>query len=238
MIPSYLLIKETIESMIEDGRYKIGDKLPSEYEMAKFFRVSRDTFRSAIKLLEQERKLLVKRGVGTFVIKPPSNIPSSLDKLQSIGDLINHAGLIEGERQESISQQRCTKEWAEKLSIEEGAPVYVLKRIRTANHEPVAFSINLLPTAIVGDVFDRVPFSGSLFRYLLIECGISIIHADTEIVVPHPSDENMKSLMHTRDTTVLMLKHINYNEENQPVMYSQDYLRNDIFNFWIRRIAT
>ncbi|WP_078409908.1 GntR family transcriptional regulator [Priestia abyssalis] len=232
---SYLNIKEELEEMIKDGQLKIGEKLPSEYNMAKFFGVSRDTFRSAVKLLEQERKLLVKHGVGTFVIKPPSNIPSSLEKLQSIGDLIKFAGLHEGERQESISLEKCRKDWAEKLGISEGDPVYLLKRIRTADHEPVAFSINILPKAVVGNIFEETQFSGSLFRFLQMECGISILHADTEIVVPLSSDENVQKLMCTPNTTVLLLKHLNFNEKNQQVMYSLDYLRNDIFNFWIRR---
>ncbi|WP_100401879.1 GntR family transcriptional regulator [Bacillus sp. FJAT-42315] len=232
---SYLNIKADLEKMITDGQLKIGEKLPSEYNMAKFFGVSRDTFRSAVKLLEQERKLLVKHGVGTFVIKPPPSIPSSLEKLQSIGSLIKLAGLIEGERKESISLESCRKEWAEKLGIHEGDPVYLLKRVRTADNEPVAFSINVLPKAIVGDVFENKQFSGSLFRFLQMECGVSILHADTEILVPLSSDENAQKLMCTPDTTVLLLKHLNFNEKNQQVMYSLDYLRNDIFSFWVRR---
>ncbi|WP_445487645.1 GntR family transcriptional regulator [Niallia sp. 03133] len=232
---SYLKIKETLEKMIMDGKLKIGEKLPSEYNMAKSFGVSRDTFRSAVKLLEQERKLLVKHGVGTFVIKPPPSIPKSLEKLQSIGDLIKLSGLSEGERQESITKEKCTKEWADKLGIQEGDPVYLLKRIRTADNEPVAFSINVLPEAIVGDLFERIPFSGSLFRFLQMQKGISILHADTEIVVPLSTDRNAQKLMCTPTTTVLMLKLLHFNEKNQPVMYSLDYLRNDIFSFWIRR---
>ncbi|MGP7818791.1 GntR family transcriptional regulator [Niallia sp. 01092] len=232
---SYLNIKEDLEKMIKDGELKIGEKLPSEYNMAKFFGVSRDTFRSAVKLLEQERKLLVKHGVGTFVIKPPTSIPSSMEKLQSIGNLIKYAGLTEGERKESIVLESCRKDWAEKLGIQEGDPVYILKRIRTADQEPVASSINILPKAIVGDVFERIPFSGSLLQFLQKECGISILHADTEIVVPLSSNKHVQKLMCTPDTTVLLLKNLNYNEKNQQVMYSLDYLRNDIFNFWVRR---
>ncbi|WP_420798591.1 hypothetical protein [Paenibacillus beijingensis] len=49
---------------------------------------------------------------------------------------------------------------------------------------------------------------------MLMECGISIIHADTEIVVPLHTDENAKQVMYTPNTTVLLLKHINYNEKN------------------------
>lgn len=232
---SYMDIKEKLEKMIEERKLKVGEKLPSEYEMAKFFGVSRDTFRSSIKLLEKERKILVKHGVGTFVIQPPPTIPNNLEDLHSIGELIRSSGLKEGERQESITLEKCSKKLAKILEIEEGDPVYLFKRARTADNEPVAFSINQIPKAVIGDVLENKPFSGSLLGFLKRECAVNVLSADTEIAVPQPSDEHVQRLMCTPDTTVLLLKSIHLDEKNKIVMHSLDYLRNDIFSFWIRR---
>ena len=57
-----------IESLIEKGELKIGDRLPPERKLAEIFKVSRNPVREAIIALE-ERKLLQSRpGDGTYVI--------------------------------------------------------------------------------------------------------------------------------------------------------------------------
>lgn len=237
MIPSYLKIKNELEKMIENKELKIGDKLPSEYEMANYFNVSRETFRSAVKLLEQEGKLLVKHGIGTFVIEPLSSIASSLEKLQSMSDIIRMSGLKEGESKETIVKSIADKELAKALDIKENATIVLLERVRTANDEPVALTINAIPynTRLGKAVHERSHFSGSLFKFMEQELNIHIIRALTEIRVPLKDDANLSKLQLNKDVPILLLKQIHYDERNKPIFYAMDYLRNDIFNFWIRR---
>lgn len=89
----------------------MGEKLLSEIAMAKKYKVSRETFRSAIKLLEEEGRVTVKRGVGTFITSPLKTIPSSLERFTSITEIIRAASLKEGEKKESIETVPCKKEW-------------------------------------------------------------------------------------------------------------------------------
>ncbi|WP_442602430.1 GntR family transcriptional regulator [Paenibacillus sp. KN14-4R] len=223
--------------MIDIRLWKIGQKLPSEYELAKYFNVSRETLRAAIKLLEQEGKLLVKHGIGTFVIKPLPMIPSRLEFLQSIGTMIKLAGLTEDDNKEMIGEMACTTEWASALNIAEGSKVVKVERIRYADGEPVAYSINIMPKDLVGDIFERLDFSGSLFGFLEVHCKIQIARADTELLVPLKQDKYVGRLQVDKEaeTPVILMKQLHYDEQNKEVLYSFDYLRNDIFNFWIRR---
>ncbi|GGG81913.1 GntR family transcriptional regulator [Paenibacillus radicis (ex Gao et al. 2016)] len=234
---SYQTIKLEIEKMIDNKLWKVGQKLPAEYELAKYFNVSRETLRAALKLLEQEGKLLVKHGVGTFVIQPLPIIPSRLEMLQSIGTMIKVAGLNEEENKEMIGEVRCSKEWADALNIEENSTVIKLERIRYADGEPVAYSINILPKELVGDAFERVDFSGSLFGFLEDKCKINIARADTELLVPLKKDKYVSRLQIDKEeeTPVILMKQLHYDEKNKEVLYSFDYLRNDVFSFWIRR---
>lgn len=149
MKPSYLMIKDHLLQQINDGKLKVGEKLPSEIEMAKKFGVSRETFRTAVKHLEKEGRLFVKHGVGTFVVSPLPNIPNRLEQLRSVTEMIQSAGLKEGERRESLRLEHCDEEWAAKLKLQVGDPVIVNERIRTANDEPVVVSINVIPEKII-----------------------------------------------------------------------------------------
>ncbi|MFA9456286.1 GntR family transcriptional regulator [Halalkalibacter sp. AB-rgal2] len=233
--PSYLVIKEQIEDMITSGQLAIGGKLPSEMQMAKSFHVSRETFRSAIKLLEQEGKVNVKHGVGTFVTTPLPNIDNSLEKLTKIGELIQSAGLIEGEKKEYSDVVPATREWADYLSINEGEPIVQHERIRTANGEPVVCSLNLMPKSIVGNVFEQEELHGSLTEFLENNCHIRTVRSDTELTVPLHIDRYCQKLLIHPHTTVMQMIQLHYDELNRPVMLSYDYLRNDIFKFRIRR---
>jgi len=236
MKPSYLNIKEELEKLIEQGELRTGERLPSELVMAKRFQVSRETFRSAIKLLEQEGRVMVRHGVGTFVVNPLPEIPNSLEKLSSVTSMIDSAGLIEGEQRESIQIENSTKEWADKLQIEVGSPVIVHKRIRTANGEPVVFSLNVLRRELTKDEILEKDSLGSLFQYLENECGLTISKADSELVVPLHTDKNCQKLLIHPETTVLLMKQLHYDHHNRPILYSYDYFRNDVFKFWIRRL--
>ncbi|MFC4387885.1 GntR family transcriptional regulator [Gracilibacillus marinus] len=236
MKPSYVLIRDQLLQSIHDGRLKPGEKLPSEIEMAKKFEVSRETFRSAVKLLEKEGRLVVKRGAGTFVVKPLPHIPNRLEKLDSVTQMILSAGLREGERQESIRLATCRKEWAEVLELKEGDPVIVNERIRTANGEPTVVSVNIIPEHIIGKDILNQKIIGSLFAYLEEKCGIYITSADAELHVPLHTDRHCQKLLIRPETTVLMMKQLHYNQSNEPVLYSMDYFRNDVFQFTIRRV--
>ncbi|MDF2958891.1 MAG: hypothetical protein K0S39_626 [Paenibacillus sp.] len=235
MLSKSMQVKRQLEQMIERGDLRIGDRLPSEIEMSRQFGVSRVTFRDAVKLMEGEGRLLVKHGVGTFVIHPLPTIPSSLEKLSGTGDMIRSAGLQEGESQEQLSVKVCPDDIADLLGLEAGASVVVLERVRTADGEPVVFSVNYMPVAVVGNIFEANVFSGSLLGFLERHLPLHILRADSEIAVPLHIDRYCQRLLLYPQSTVLLLKQLHYDEANRPVLYSLDYMRNDVFRFWIRR---
>jgi len=65
--PKYIQLKEQLLSWIASGRYRPGDKLPSENELAEQFSLSRQTVRQSLGELVQEGWLAREQGKGTFV---------------------------------------------------------------------------------------------------------------------------------------------------------------------------
>lgn len=234
-LPSYLRIRNELKIKIEEGELQVDDRLPSESIMAKRFNVSRETFRSAVKLLQEDGYLHVKHGVGTFVSKSLPKIPNNLSELTSITAMIKEAGLMEDELRASLRIVSCKKEWAEKLDVPIESPVVLHERIRTADGEPVAYSINIMPHQFMKESIQEQEKIGSLIKYLKVAEGVEITKADSEIVVPLPTDFYCQKLLVKPDSTILLMKQIHYDHSNFPVLYSLDYLRNDIFSFWIRR---
>lgn len=64
----YQEIAEQIMSLIDEGKLKHGDQLPSERRLAEIFQVSRHPVREAIRTLEEQNVLVSRVGSGTFVV--------------------------------------------------------------------------------------------------------------------------------------------------------------------------
>ncbi|WP_188194876.1 winged helix-turn-helix domain-containing protein [Nonomuraea sp. SYSU D8015] len=61
-----------ITSAIDNGTFQPGDRLPSERELAATYQVSRATVREAVALLQEEGRVQVRHGSGTFVAGDPA----------------------------------------------------------------------------------------------------------------------------------------------------------------------
>ena len=65
---AYEDIVQQIRTLIEEGKLKRNDHLPSERELSETFRVSRTTVREAIRTLESMKFLQSRQGNGTYVV--------------------------------------------------------------------------------------------------------------------------------------------------------------------------
>lgn len=65
---AYEDIVRQIRNLIEKGKLKKGDQLPTERELTDTFKVSRATVREAIRILESMRLVESRQGDGTYVL--------------------------------------------------------------------------------------------------------------------------------------------------------------------------
>ena len=62
----YYQLMEDLKEQILTGKFQAGDKLPSENELASRYRVSRQTVRKALGILENAGYIYAEHGKGTF----------------------------------------------------------------------------------------------------------------------------------------------------------------------------
>ena len=72
----YAEVKEHIYTLIRRGRYKPGDVIPSERDLAKEFNVNRATASRALKELEADGFVERKQGLGTYVSEEINQLAS------------------------------------------------------------------------------------------------------------------------------------------------------------------
>jgi DNA-binding FadR family transcriptional regulator len=85
---------DRIMDMITHGRFRPGDKLPNELELAGELEISRTTLREALRILATRGLVEVRRGVGTFVTRSQS-IHADYDVLRIQNTNVNTKDLYE-----------------------------------------------------------------------------------------------------------------------------------------------
>ncbi|MBV8710201.1 MAG: GntR family transcriptional regulator, partial [Solirubrobacterales bacterium] len=68
--------EEALHIWLAGGRYRQGDRLPPEHEVATMLGVSRGTLRSALHRLEERGEIVRRQGSGTFVGR--TTVPAAL----------------------------------------------------------------------------------------------------------------------------------------------------------------
>ena len=93
----YERISQKLAKAIADGKYELGQRLPSERELAQTFGVSRPTVREAIIALELDGLVEVRLGSGVYVMN--QHPPSGTERAKDIGpfELLEARRVIEGE---------------------------------------------------------------------------------------------------------------------------------------------
>ncbi|OCT13027.1 hypothetical protein A8709_21125 [Paenibacillus pectinilyticus] len=215
------------------GELQPGEKLPSEPELAKKFEVSRPTLREALKMLQREKVLISKNGVGTYVNNRSDFIINPLSRLQSVGQMIKNEGYTESELDIKIYTREPEDDWKKQLQIDE--KVVILERSRTADGKKVAFYYNIFPQSLVAGHFEG-EFSGAIFDFLKGKMGINIAYAITEICALNSTkemDQNAVNVLGNEE--ILLLKQLHFDEDDRPIFYSLDYLKNSVFKLFIKR---
>ncbi|WP_352418873.1 GntR family transcriptional regulator [Proteiniborus sp.] len=103
-VPIYIQVRNCIMDDIKNGRLKIGEKLPTERDLALKLKVSRNTISSAYNALEQEGVLISFQGKGTFVAEEGNTW-----KQETVKDKINK--IIDLGLEEAIENGFNTKEF-------------------------------------------------------------------------------------------------------------------------------
>lgn len=66
-IPLYHQLADLLTARIRAGEYAVGDRIPSEHQLAAAYGIGRPTVRQAIDTLVRRRMLVRRRGSGTYV---------------------------------------------------------------------------------------------------------------------------------------------------------------------------
>lgn len=150
-VPLYSQIAGSFLSAIREGRYRDGEKLPSEKEICDLYNVSRITARKAVQELADMGKVERKQGKGTFVVSGQVEIMA-----MALGGFGGFAAHYQGNSHAVIISKRfgnASEKEAAWLNIKAGDPIEELVRCLIFKGSPI--------------MLDRALYSESRFPHLI-----------------------------------------------------------------------
>ena len=155
----YLDIVNDIKGKIEKGILKPGDLLPSEYEMAEQFDVSRTTLRKSLALLVNEKYIYTIPGKGNYVCEPSANqYQFYFDEIDSLKGEVEEVKLV------SVGVITPGRKLMRELKIGSFEKVIKIQKATKIKDEVIQYSTIFLPyqkgNPIVEDVINFANFHG------------------------------------------------------------------------------
>ncbi|MBA3447192.1 MAG: FadR family transcriptional regulator [Pseudaminobacter sp.] len=93
----YRQVADQLKSLIDTGEFAVGDRLPSERELADQLGISRPTVREALIALEVEGKVSIRVGSGIYVTPPrPVRAKLPAEPIEGPFELLRAREFIEG----------------------------------------------------------------------------------------------------------------------------------------------
>jgi GntR family transcriptional regulator len=225
VVPLYHQLKSALLRDIEGGRWRPGDKLPTEDALITRFHVSRITVRQALRDLAQMGHIRREQGRGTFVERPP--IEEGPRELTSFtGEMRGH-GMSATSRVLEQGVVAAPEDAAARLEIVVGAPVFRLRRLRLADGAPMGLQTAFIPMRLVPGI-DLLSFVGaSLYEVFATRYSIFPAAArETHQAIPMPDDAAVL-LRVAAGSPALAAERLTSLADGRPLEYVQSIMRGD-----------
>ena len=231
-LPVYIQIHDQLKNEIEQGIWKVGDRLPSERELAVKFNVSRMTLRQAIQNLADEGILERKIGSGTYVAR--EKVQEKMSGATSFTEIMESQNRVPSSRTISYFLTSPSSSEMEKLNLSKDDTILRMERIRFADDVPICFEVASVPQKLI-DGYSKAEITESLYRTLEEKGGKKIGPANQTITAVLASEKIADYLEVKRGDAVLRLRQISYFEDCTPFEYVRTQYVGNRFEFYLEK---
>jgi GntR family transcriptional regulator len=213
-IPFYFQLTGFLTREIERGRWKVGERLPSEPAMCEQFGVSRTTVRQALHALQSQGLVRREKGRGTFVAQPRTGawLLQSAHGFYEEAERGGHAvrSRVRGRDLEPLP------EWASAaLHLEHGAEGVTVERLRWMDDRLVMFVVSHFPASVEA-LLDADLEHSSLYRVLEERLGL-VVSGGRRIVEATRADRELAELLEVEaGAPLLYVEAVSWDERLEP----------------------
>jgi GntR family transcriptional regulator len=223
----YVQAEERIEDLLVGGRYRVGDRIPTETDLVSRLEVSRATVRAGLARLVERGLLERRQGSGTFLVSPPRGVRlrNGLERLETYTVHAHRLGLALDSRNLLVEEVGADDSEAATLDVAVGTPLARVSRTLLVNGVPAAWMVDVVPEELmpVEVVRKRIRPEAMLLDLLVTEglrIGFSKLSIEAEIV--SPEDEAGRKLYLGDPSAALSLVETMYLGAGRPAQWSHN----------------
>jgi len=232
-IPKYLQISAWLKELIQNGRYRPGEKLPSEVELSQVCGVNRNTLRQAISELAAIGLLRKEKGTGTFVAaRAPVELRHKLERILSFTDLMRNSGVDETTKILSKRVETAGEDIAKALFLGPSKKVIVIRRVRAGDGIPLIYEESYLPR----DIFEGIQemnLAGSMYKIMTDHFKASLARSQQTISAVN-LDQSIASILELpKNSAGIFIESLTFDENSIPIELLYSYHRGDKYKLEI-----
>ena len=217
----------------------LGETIPTEDQLQKFYGVSRTTVRLALAKLVNEGYIRRQQGKGTYVnprglVAKGKSKPFSRDmfSVKSTTQIILSAGMKVRTEVLHFARELPSEDVAEKLGISEEDPVLHFERVRYADDRPLVLEKSWIPAARCPDL-KREDIKGSLYLVLFKKYHHHIAAAHQSLRAILASDLDARILDLQIGEPVMLVHGVTYLDDGRAIEAQESHFRAESIEFVI-----
>jgi GntR family transcriptional regulator len=203
-IPLYAQLSEILRQKIVSNEWKPSQKIPSENELNHIYGVSRMTARQVIAQLANEGLVFRVQGKGTFVAPQKIKTRSPVG-YQGIRKQLEQQGYQTDTRLLSQQVVPATASMAQAFDVPLESPIYVIKRLRLVNGEPISLHTSEVPQALAPGLEDLDLIDVQLCVALAENYNLQMGEVDETLEITSATSPESKALEIPRNSPLLLL---------------------------------
>lgn len=229
MVPAYIRIHDAIKKEIDEGVWEIGQRLPSERDLADDYEVSRMTLRQAITLLVEEGILERRVGSGTYVAS--HRVQEKMRGTTSFTEIVRSQGKTPSSQLISYQRKPANETEIQQLQLKATDTVVRMERVRFADNVPLVFEVASIPEKLIQS-FNQEDITEHFFQ-TLTDNGYEIGKSEQTIYAKNASERVANYLKVPKNHAVLALTQVSYFTDGRPFEYVHSQYVGDRFEFYL-----
>lgn len=223
-MPLYKQLENLLISKIKEKELLPGAKLDSERELAKKYKINRQTVRKAIEELRKKGIVEIIPSSGTFVKNVRQTYGLSFPATASgIAETLSAEGIQVTSVVKSKGIIINNKYISKKVDLAPSQPIFGLKRLRLIKKQPFAMEYNFIPLNLFPNI-EKINFENiNLYEYMASQNKLPTL-VDQKIEIFPASDRIANYLSISPHTPIYKIEYISLDKDNDIVEYTESYL--------------
>ena len=225
-MPDRAEIRRRMLSLIRQERFRPGELVGNERDLADRLAVGRTALRLVLGELEDEGLIHRSLGRGGGVHFHDGRIQRHLNTIQGVPEMVRQQGMTVTTRVIRAEIAGPDADERRNLRLAEAGNVIRLVRLRFVDGVSWSLDTSVLPSRLFPGLLAK-DLTESLYSTLSQDFGTVLDHADETIEVVHATTEQGEVLGIAEATPLLLIWRVTYAATGEPIEFAHDYFRAD-----------